>query len=299
MRKFGYPTTMDSSLPSTPLTKPLRTFALALLIVSPFMVFAFTYFLPPAEDFLDAFWPAAHIPLHPYNIPKFLNPPWVALLLYPLTPLPERIVQAFIAFLNMAITLLLVARFGGNRWSFILTVTSSPFLSLLFQGNIDFLPMAAFLIPPNWGLALMLSKPQVGIMSGLIWFKQARNKVLFLIPAVALLLISFTIWGWWVPGMLQQTLNSSSRSVGPWNISPFPWLVPVGFLLLYYAWELEDELIAVAATLCLVPYFAAYSLTAMFAMLAARNPRAGFIAWVVLWGSFLFLRWAVIQFYIH
>jgi hypothetical protein len=272
----------------------LRTFSLALLIVSPLIIFAFTYFLPPAEDFLDAFWPAAHVSFDPYSVPAFLNPPWVALLLYPLTFLPERVAQAIVAFLNLAITLLLVARYGGNRWSFVLTVSSAPFLSLLFNGNIDFLPMAAFLLPANWGLALMLSKPQVGMMAGLIWFKQARHKTIFLIPAVTLLLISFAIWGWWIPDMLGQSLSSSGRSVGPWNISPFPWLVPVGLLLLYFAWKKEDELIAVAATLCLVPYFAAYSLTAMFAMLAARNPRASIIAWAILWGFFFFLRWVVV-----
>ena len=287
---------MDASLPSIPLTRPnrLRTLSLALLIVSPLMVFAFTYFLPPAGDFLDAFWPAAHIPFDPYGVPAFLNPPWVALLLYPLTFLSERVAQAIIAFSNLGITLLLVARYGGTRWSYILTVTSSPFLSLLFNGNIDFLPMAAFLVPTNLGLALMLSKPQVGIMTGLIWFKQARHRVIFLIPAVTLLLISFTIWGWWVPDMLRQSIYADGRSVGPWNISPFPWLVPIGFFLLYYAWKLEDELIAVAATLCLVPYFAAYSLTAMFAMLAARSPRAAIIPWVLLWGFFVFLSWVVV-----
>jgi hypothetical protein len=285
---------MSISSPSTSPTQSLRTFSLALLIVSPIIVFAFTYFLPPAEDFLDAFWPAAHVPLDPFSVPAFLNPPWVALLLYPLTFLSERVAQAIIAFSNLAITLLLVARYGGNRWSFILTVTSAPFLSLLFNGNIDFLPMAAFLLPAKWGLALMLSKPQVGIMAGLIWYKQARHKMIFLIPAITLLLISFTIWGWWIPDMLKQSLASGGRSVGPWNISPFPWLVPVGLLLLYYAWKKEDELIAVAATLCLVPYFAAYSLTAIFAMMAARSPRASIIAWAILWGFFFFLRWVVV-----
>jgi hypothetical protein len=198
---------MEVSL-QVPPTKPLKTFTLALLIVSPLMIFAFAYFLPPAEDFLDAFWPAAHFPFDPYRIQAFLNPPWVALLLYPLSFLQEQVAQAVIAFLNLAATLLLVARYGGNRWSFILTATSAPFLSLLFNGNIDFLPMAAFLLPANWGLALMLSKPQVGIMAGLIWFKQAKNKLLFLIPALALLLLSFVIWGWWIPDMLRQSLHT-------------------------------------------------------------------------------------------
>lgn len=262
------------------------------------MIFAFAYFQLPAEDFLDAFWPAAHIPFDPYSIPAFLNPPWVALLFYPLTFLHERVAQAVITFLNLAVTLLLVARYGGNRWSFILTATSSPFLTLLFSGNIDFLPMAAFLLPANWGLVLMLSKPQVGIIAGLIWFKRAKNRVLFLIPAAVLLLLSLTIWGWWIPDMLQNSAYSAGRPVGPWNISPFPWLVPVGLILLYYAWKLEDELIAVAATLCLVPYFAAYSLTAMFAMLAARSPRASIVAWIVLWGGHFFIRWVVTQLYV-
>ena len=274
----------------------LKTLALALGIVAPLVIFAFSLVLPPAGDFLDAFWPAAHAPLDPYRVPGYLNPPWIALLLYPLTFLPERLAQAVIAFLNLAVTLLLVVRCGGNRWSVLLALTSAPFLSLLVNGNMDWLPMAAFLLPAEAGLAVALSKPQVGMLAGLLWFKRAKRKLLFLLPATGLLLLSFVVWGWWVPQMFAQT-GPGGRAVGPWNVSPFPWMIPVGLALLYFAWKREDELLAVAATLCLVPYFAIYSLTAFFAMFAARSPRHAVIAWVVLWIFFFVLRWIGLQYF--
>jgi len=183
-----------------------------------------------------------------------------------------------------------VVRCGGNRWSVLLALTSAPFLSLLVNGNMDWLPMAAFLLPAEWGLAVLLSKPQVGLLAGLVWFRRAKRKILLLLPAAGLVLLSFAVWGWWVPHMFGQA-GPGGRAVGPWNVSPFPWLVPVGLALLYFAWKRDDELLAVTATLCLVPYFAVYSFTAFFAMFAARSPRRALLAWVVLWIFFLVLRW--------
>lgn len=276
-----------------------RNLALALVLISPLFIFIFTQILPPAGDFLDAFWPAAHAPLDPYQFPAYLNPPWVALLFYPLTFLQERLAQGIIAFLNMAMTILLVARFGGKRLSFILVITSPAFLSLLVNGNIGWLTMAAFLLPTNWGLTLLLTKPQEGLMAGLIWFKQAKNKLLFFIPSLGLTAVSFAIWGWWVPNMLQQSHLTNGRLVGPWNISPFPWLIPLGLFMLYLAWKLEDESFAVAATLCLVPYFAFYSLNTLFTMLAGRHPRLAIIGWVLLWIFFLGFRWIMLRYYLN
>ena len=276
----------------------VKTLGLALCLVSPLLVFAFFLTLPPASDFIDSFWPAAQFPLDPYRVASYLNPPWVALLLYPLTFLSERVAQAIIAFLNLAMTLLLIAKFKGGLRSFLLTISSAPFLSLLINGNIDWLPMIAFLIPANWGLVLLLSKPQVGIMAGLVWFKQSKLSILLVLPASVLLIVSFIIWGWWISNMLHGVLKSGGKAVGPWNISPFPWLIPIGLFLLYQAWKKEDELIAVVATLCLVPYFAFYSLTTFFAMLTARAPRVSIIAWIILWIFFFAFRWIVIYYYL-
>ena len=271
-------------------TSSVKNLALALCLVSPLVVFAFALYLPPASDFIDSFWLAAHFPFDPYRVVSYLNPPWVALLLYPLTFLSERVAQALIAYLNLAITLLIVARYGGNRWSFGLALTSAPFLSLLINGNMDWLPMLAFLLPAQWAIVLLLSKPQVGSVAGLVWFKQAKRKYLFFIPAIGFFLASFLAWGWWVPRMVNHALRVGGRTVGPWNIAPFPWLI-------YEAWKREDELIAVSATFCLVPYFAIYSLTIFFAMLTARTPRLSVIAWIVLWIFFFVLRWIAMQYY--
>ena len=277
-------------------TSSIKKMVLALCLVSPLVVFVFSLYLPPASDFIDSFWPAAHFPFDPYRETSYLNPPWVALLLYPLTLLSERVAQALIAYLNLAATLLIVARYRGNRWSFVLTLTSAPFLSLLINGNMDWLPMLAFLLPMQWGMLILLSKPQVGSMAGLVWFKQAKRKDLFFVPAIGFFLVSILVWGWWLPHMIGHSLQAGGRAVGPWNIAPFPWLTPIGLWLLYQAWKREDELIAVAATFCLVPYFAIYSLTVFFAMLTARAPRLSVIAWIVLWLFFFVLRWILMQY---
>jgi hypothetical protein len=283
---------MTSASSSKAESQSIKTLALALLLVSPLMILAFAMVLPQSGDFQDAFWPAARLPFDPYQVPAFLNPPWVALILAPLRLLSFKYALAVNAFLNCAITILVVARNGGRWKNILLTLTSAPFLILMSNGNIEWLPMLAFIIPSGWGMAFLLSKPQTGILAALIWFKQSRRRFLLLIPPAALIVVSFLVWGWWPGQMLFHTsYNGGSVSVGPWNFSPWPWLVPVGLILLYQAWKREDELLAVASTLCLTPYLAIYSLTLYMALLAARKPRLAWIAWIILWCFAIGSRW--------
>ena len=73
------------------------------------------------------------------------------------------------------------------------------------------------------------------------------------------------------------------------NSSFFPWSIPFGLVLFYYAWKNNDELAAVGATLCAAPYFAAQSLIVGFAILSGRYPKVALIASVFLWWFYYFL----------
>ena len=158
--------------------------------------------------------------------------------------------------------------------------------------------MIAFLTSPVWGFALFLFKPQVGSMAGLRWFAQAENRWKLLLPSVILVTLSFVIWGFWPQKLFANaTAWGGDRSVGPWNVAPWPWLIPVGIWLLYLGWKRNDDLFAVMATICLTPYFALYSFTLFVAMLAARKPYQALIASVILWSFAMFMRWYALNIY--
>jgi len=136
--------------------------ALGLLIVSPLIVYIFAVYLPYTVDWYDGAGIAARNPLHPYQIPAFINPPWYALLLSPLGLLPPQVGQALNTFLNLAVTALVVVRYRGSKSSLLLTLTSLPFAALVLNGNVEWISMTAFLLPSEWALPFIFAKPQTG-----------------------------------------------------------------------------------------------------------------------------------------
>ncbi len=267
----------------------LRNLAWALVIAAPVILFVFTHYLPYTVDWYDNFGLAVHVPLAPYQVPAYLSPPWFALILSPLGLFPSRLGQAINAYLNLAVAALVIARFRGGRWSFVLTFTSLPFAALILNGNVEWIPMLAMLLPRPWGLPLLAAKPQAGGLVGLIWLKQARDKVRLLLPLAVVVSLSFVVWGWW-PGRILANFAARPAEIGE-DHSPWPWLVPVGLAALYQAWKKEDELAAIGATLCLSPYYIVHSVTLFFAMLSARTPRRAAVFSALLWMWVVWKNW--------
>ena len=270
--------------PEAILRTPVRRLGLALLLVSPLIVYIFVLFLPDSVDWHGHFRIVAQNPLHPYQTKSFFNPPWFALPLSLFGWLPRPLSQAINAYLNLSVAALVVVRNKGRGVSILLALTSFPFASLLLNGNVEWIPMTAFLLPHRWGLPLLITKPQSGIMVAVIWFKQAGNKLRFLTPLIAVATASLVIWIGWPAHSLSNIIQSSPTPLqGPSNVSPWPWFFPLGIFLLYIAWKRTDELLAVAATLCLSPYFVIHSATLFFCLLSARSPRLALPISFALW----------------
>jgi len=258
-----------------------REFALALLVTSPVFILLLYIFLPVApSDWSRMFYVVPKIPLHPYQIPSYNYPPWLTIILFPFSIFSLRFSQALNAFAAFFFLSLLIARYKGNWVSFLLTFTSVPFLSMLGNVNVDWIVAVAFVFPSIWTLPFALVKPQVGVLAILVWFKRSENKVAFILFLVLFLLATLLIWRDWP---LLMWKNISGLSLGHINSSFFPWSVPIGASLLYHAWKKEDELAAVGATLCMMPYFAWQSLIVGFAILAARYKKIALVVWILLW----------------
>ena len=271
---------------------PLRALAIALLIVAPALIALFTFGLPWSVDWFGIYSELARRTIHPYAITAFFNPPWFAVPLSLLGWMPPRLSQAANAFLNLAITALVVVRYGGTSKSLVLTLTSLPFATLVIYGNVEWIPMSAFLVPHSLGLILIATKPQTGALAGLVWLRQAQSKLRLLLPLIAVLVVSLLVWPSWPQAAFA---NFAARQPPPLtlpsNASPWPWLIPAGIVLLVAAWRGRDELLGVAATLCLSPYFVLHSATLFMALLAARTPRLALTFSLAMWLSAIVTNW--------
>ena len=57
------------------------------------------------------------------------------------------------------------------------------------------MPALGFLLASAWGVPFVLTKPQSGLLAVVPWFLSSRKKLLFLLPTLGVLALSFALWG--------------------------------------------------------------------------------------------------------
>jgi hypothetical protein len=217
----------------------------------------------------------------PYNMQEFVGMPF-AFFALPHALASIEVGNAINVALNILVIMAVAARFGGKQWHIISAlVITSPFgLLLIMSNNIDWIPLAAFLVADWLAYPMLAMKPQLLAGAAIIRFKRNSNP-LMLLPLVAMLIVSVAIWGaWW------QQLGGGLLDV-KWNYAPFPYMIPAGVYLLWWAWKHDDEVMAACSTMFFVPYFAPYSLTGIHVLLASRNRHWGVAIWVLAWWMFI------------
>jgi hypothetical protein len=137
------------------------------------------------------------------------------------------------------------------------------------------------------GLFLLSIKPQVGI--GIILYKAyvvwrergLRPLVLAFLPITAALGASFLLFGnWWI--------DKSDHLVGSayWNVSLFPWSLPVGIFLVFHAIRRRKQILSISASALISPYLSWGTWQiALFGLLDNNLAMFGFVA--ALWMLFL------------
>lgn len=211
--------------------------------------------LPMAVDWTGTFRPAALSMWrtgNPYTN-GFYNPPWAILPLLPLALLPEtwgRGVLIVVSLLSFAYT---AKRLGASPLAMAL-ILLSPLVVLCVQfGNIDWLVVLGFVLPPPVALFFLVAKPQVGLVMALYYAVRAwqeRKLIETVAPVTIALLLSFLVYGFWpaqATGLVAQG----------WNTSLWPYSIPVGIALTVAAVRKREY--AMAASPCLSPYVAPYS----------------------------------------
>jgi len=230
-----------------------------------------TFFLPAARELLAG--------RSPYSVHGFYNPPWALLPFIPLTWLPERWALWLYLIMSVGVLLFVAWRLSGDWRIGALFLLAPPTLYSLGSGTLEWLVLLGLILPPRWGILLLVIKPQVGI--GAIVYhvveawrgKRWRGVIDLLIPLAVLLAASFALYGLWP---LQGDVDWAVS--GRWNAALGPWAVAAGVWILYRGLQDRHVGTATAASPFFANYVGAHSWT---------------VSWMLLLGS---LRWSLVAF---
>lgn len=209
----------------------------------------------------------------PHATAWFVTPPWTLFFL-PHTLLPIEIGNAVNLLLNLVAVMWAIRRLGGDWKALLLAFTCPVFAEFVRVNNVDWIGLFGLAAGPFTGAFMLTAKPQVFGGAILVWAK--RDRRLLFIP-VGLFVASLLAWGWW-PGRL--TINPVEMG---YNLAVFPIGVPLGIWLLKKAWDEDDAVLGAVATPLLTPYISASSLAVVFAVVAARWPRAAKWLYFAIW----------------
>ena len=265
-----------------------------LLIVLAFalvaLVLAFAW-LPIAEgDDWETFYGAARrillgAPLYGQEVTHsfYSNPPWLAVLVLPLSLLPFRWGWSVLSVISLIMATLAVRRFQSGLFKLALVLLSPPMIYTLLHGQIDALVLGGVLLPPAWWILVAMTKPQVAI--GLIFGIRRSHWLRTAIVTGVVLLISMIWFGNWLADLARQPAPFIAATHNVW-FGLWPFQVPVGVALILLGMQHQDERYLLAASPFFAPYAALSSLLgpwiAACSGLKAWQAGLVFAAW---WGA--------------
>ena len=256
MKSVMQPAFSDRRFPMQ--TKSLKNYALAGLLA----LYAIVLFVSEKHslanfglDWRETYYPATSLLLqgqNPYLVKTLHNPIWGLFPLIPLCLIGEKggaVVMFFVAFSAYVY----VARALGASHSAIFLYMASPLIIYnLMLGNIDWLVILGFVMPPTIGLFFVILKPQIGIAVIVYWLYTSYKKggikdiIKTFSPVAILTAASFFLFGNWLVDRSDNLMTAS------WNLNLFPYSIPIGLILLYMAQK--NYSLAISAS----PFFSPY-----------------------------------------
>lgn len=255
----------------------------------------------PALDWLNTYAPAALAVWRgesPFSNPIYFAAPWGTLPLIPFALMPPTIGRWCLLITAICSFAFVAYRLGAKPLTMSLFLLSAPVLGDLVNGNIEWMPMLGFILPPQIGLIFVLIKPQVGIGIAIYWLVEAwqsggiRQVVKIFSPVTVLTLISFALYGFW-PLRFLETLAMAKRMriqtnfVVDYNLSLWPFGVVLGFALMINAIKTKN----IRQSIMAGPFLSPYALMTTYAtsLLGWTNkPLFFFTVWLITWIPTLF-----------
>jgi hypothetical protein len=252
----------------------------------------------PALDWIENYGPAALAVWHggsPYSNPFFFAAPWAVVPLIPFALMPYAIARWCLLITAICAFGYTAYRLGAKPLSMAFFLLSYPVLADVANGNIEWMPMLGFVLPPQIGLIFVLIKPQVGIGIAIYWFVEAwqaggiRQVMKTFAPVAILTLLSFAFYGFW-PLHFLNTLSMArqikSANAIDYNASLWPFGLLLGIALLVLSIVRKQKRLSIMAG----PFLSPYALIATYAtsLLAwIDRPKFFFIAWLLTWSPLL------------
>lgn len=194
----------------------------------------------------------------PYKEGCGLNPPWTYVLLAPVALLSPELGAAVMFALTYMVYIFVLLRMGAKPLAAIAIVGSSFVFINARNGNIDFLPVLGFVLPPQFALLFLAIKPQVGAGLAVFYMIEAYRKGglsgfgKLIAPVTSMYLLSFVIFGLYPIKLIRMPDD-------PYNASLFPYSLIFGIPLLVYALRSRQKLLSISATPLLAPYINIHS----------------------------------------
>jgi len=219
-------------------------------------------FLPEPIDWIRTYKPATRELIAfrtPYSIASFFNPPWILIPLIPFSLLPEKIGNGLLFVVSFSVVVYVAVKSGGKALSLASFLLSFPVLFLLLFGQIDWLILLGFTLPPQFGLFLILSKPQIAIPYALFILINALTKggirlaVRIFMPVTIAFVVSFFLFGFWIGNF------GSIKLTEIYNFSLWPIGLPIGIALAIYAIRHQNEGLSIFAGPFFSPYVGVHS----------------------------------------
>lgn len=248
----------------------------------------------PPLDWLHTYAPAALAVWQgrsPYTVPIFFAAPWATLPLIPFALMPDELgrwcllISAFGAFAFTAY------RLGAKPLPFVFFLLSYPVLADIANGNIEWMAMLGFVLPPQVGLIFVMIKPQVGIGIAIYWLVEAWREggvtqvAKTFAPVTVLFLLSFALYGFW-PLHFQSTLTLAeqiqAKDAIDYNASLWPFGLLLGLPLLIKSIRHRNDRLSMMSG----PFLSPYALIATYAAAllgSIDKPWIFFTAWLITW----------------
>ena len=151
-------------------------------------------------------------------------------------------------------------KLGAKPIAIIFLLLSPLVMHVLLNGNMDWLAVLGFIMPPQFGLFFISIKPQIGIAVAPFWLIEAwrvggwKQVLRTFAPFTIVLLLSFAIFGLWPLEAVHENVTGVF-----FNASLWPMSIPVGLALFVAAMRKRKIEYAMAASPCLSPYVLFYS----------------------------------------